>query len=180
MIFHIEYMDWYVGHILSVVYVEAKTLWYLSLCCLQEGNTAYLPWIPGSHGDCMWINSLQEGSGIITPFLRYLSRWPERKDTTSWLCSGWQLSSLLCYNFGKRNAYPKGRETDGPSPDCCGLYLWWDAWGVGSLIRCQSLDLAHQLVFVNMAASQSNQVCRALQKWCCFRPLLSLRMCRWN
>lgn len=112
----------------------------MSLSCLQESNAACLPWIPGSHGNCMWISSLQEGSGIITPLLKVRRAGVqyiliicstvseqmcqrESSECTFWLCLGWQLSCLLCYYSWRRNANPKGRETGGPIPNCCSFYL---------------------------------------------------------
>lgn len=100
---------------------------------LGSSNAAYLPWIPGSHGNCWWIKPLQEGPGIITSAfkvrravsqrgllsaLRCLSRCVEERASTSWLCLGWQLVSLPCYYFKRRNAKLKGTEDDGPLPNC--------------------------------------------------------------
>lgn len=125
---------WYLGYILTKTHIllmfKQKNFWYLCLCCLQESNTAYLPWIPGNHGNCMWINSLHEGSGIITPLLkvrragrqysliicRAVSEQMYQREKSDYLLVMSHCSVIIW----EEECKPQGeRETDGPISNCC-------------------------------------------------------------
>lgn len=73
----------------------------------------------------IWINSLQEGSGIITSapkssvVLHFMWEDAQERWKTSCSCLGWQRSLLLCYYCDERNSKPQREsQADGPIPGC--------------------------------------------------------------
>lgn len=113
------------------------------------------------------------------------------KVSTSWLFFCWKLSSLLCYYFGRRNAIPKGRETDGPIPNCRSsvsrLYATSVINSAGStqsnqmpkLRPCTPISVCGHGCFTVQSGVWA-PVCRALQKrrlspYCCYWSKLRWR-----